>query len=156
MLLDFWVRHWLRSPGSPESQEALEVLQKDAEGVLSQPRLAAFVCFPVCAGGHWTLLSLTRAATPDGHEQPNKLVVAYQDSLPGLPSQICKARATAALGLAVQVFGEQQTQTVLPEQARSAKQTDGHSCGFFVLSMMEEHYNIALQCYNNGSNARVI
>ncbi len=140
VLLDHWVTSWTRSPGSPESQEALEQLRKELEGVLSQPKQAAFVGFPLCAGGHWPLLSLTREATPDSQPEANKLVVCYRDTLPGIPSETCRTRASAALQLAVQVFGEQLAQTVLPERSPAPKQTDGNSCGFFVLSLMEEEY----------------
>ncbi len=147
VLLELWVTSWIRSPGSPESHEALEQLQKEVQGVVSQPRAAAVVAFPICAGGHWTLLSLSRQATPDTQEQPNKLVVTYRDTLPGLPSETCKTRARGVLQLAVQVFGEQLAQTVLPERSVSAKQTDGNSCGFFVLAMLEEDYR---QCRGEG------
>ncbi len=64
----------------------------------------ASCAFPSAQEATGALLSLTRVATPDSQERPNRLVVTYQDTLPGLPSQRCKGKATTALGLAVQVF----------------------------------------------------
>ncbi len=140
VLLDLWVTVWSRSPGSPEGQEALHHFAKLLQGVQSQPRQAAFVGLPICAGGHWTLLSLAREATPDSQELANKLTLTYWDTLRGPASLPCKTKAATALQLAQQVFGDQLAQAVLPERLSQPKQTDGNSCGFFVLAFLEEGY----------------
>ena len=138
-----WLEHWKKSPGSPDSQEDLETCRTNIAGVVSQPRQAAFVALPVTAGGHHTLLLLVRQATPDSQGEPNRLVVVYKDSLPGKGSQACRQHAQIGLSFLSAAFGPGSlAQTVVPPLAPSAKQTDSHSCGFWVTNWVEEEYRL--------------
>ena len=132
---------WNHSPGSPESQQVLFNAQWEVQSVLANPMLAAFVCLPLCAAGHWTLLSVVRQPAAPGQE-PNKLEVVYRDSLP-IPSQRCQQRAALAFSFVQHVFGaDQLAQAALPAVAPSAKQPNSTSCGFYVLNWIEEHYRL--------------
>ncbi len=111
-----------QAPGSPESQEALQVIRKEVQAVLDQPRQQAFVAWPLCHAGHWALLLVTRQAAREGQEQPDKPQLRYQDSLTR-PSERCRKQAQVAVSIAREAFGQEQfAQRSLPEPAPSAKQ----------------------------------
>ena len=131
---------WNLSPGSPESQQLLLRFRGLLQPVLANPRMAALIHFPVHAGGHWTLLTFRRTATPEEQSEANKLTVCYRDSL-SPPLQSCLAKARLAMGFLLEVCGQSQlAQHCLPAVSPCATQTDTHSCGFFCLSIMEEDY----------------
>ena len=143
-LSGFWLTNWGHSPGSPESQEALVLAREQVQGLVNQPRQAGFCAFPICAGGHYTLLLLVRQATPDDQTEPNKLAVVYKDSLvgdKGRGHQACRKAAQTALSFLVACFGPGLlSQEALPPLSASGKQKDSNSCGFFCLAWLEEEY----------------
>ena len=97
---------------------------------------------PCHAGGHWTLLTLWRAATPEGQAEAEKIIVTYRDALPK-PSAACQQKAHVALSLliaAIEGFTGAPCGLgpVLPAPAFSAKQTNSTVRGYFCLTWMEE------------------
>ena len=141
-----WLEHWKGSPGSPESQHDLHACRQEIQGLVDSPREAGFCGLTVCAGGHYTLLLLTREATPDSQEIANKFVVVYKDSLLGQAGKghnACRRHAEVALSFLVAAFpAGWLSQTSLPAVAPSAKQVDSTSCGFFVTGWLEEEYRL--------------
>ena len=97
---------------------------------------------PCHAGRHWTLLTLWRAATPEGQAEAEKLTVIYRDAMPK-PSVACQQKAHVALSLLIAAI-EGSTgapcglDPVLPAPAPSAKQQYSTACGYFCLAWMEE------------------
>ena len=133
--LEWRIREWARAPGSPDGQTALETTQADLGALLQEPRKAGCVQLPCHAGGHWTLLTLWRAATPEGQAEAEKLVVTYRDALPK-PSAACQQKGHVALSLLIAAIeGSLGAGSVanhaLPPPARSSKQQDMTSYGYF-------------------------
>ena len=138
--LNHWVDQWEISPGSPASQENQVRAREAVQSLLDEPRKAGFCQATVTAAGHHTLLTFRRQAAPEGQEQPNRLAVVYRDSLPK-GHKACRQRAQRTLDFALAVFGPAElAQTGVPALSPSAKQTDAHSCGFFVLNFIEEDF----------------
>ena len=97
---------------------------------------------PCHAGGHWTLLTLWRAATPEGQAEAEKMTVTDRDALPK-PLAACQQKAHVALSLliaAIEGFTGAPCGLgpVLPAPAPSAKQDNNTACGYFCLAWMEE------------------
>ena len=138
--MDFAIVHWGKSPGSSESREAVTQTRSVLAAQMLEEREAACAQLPIHGGGHWTLLTLSRAATPEDQAEPNKLSVTYRDSL-RKPSAACLQKAHVALSFLLHVIGSDKVvQHVLPELAPSTQQDDVHSCGFYCLTWMEEDY----------------
>ena len=112
------------------------------DAVLTNPRATGFVCMPIAAGEHWTLIILSRKACPDEQPVANRLEVTYKDSLRSM-SKACLARARLGLAFLVQVVGPGVlAQEISPASAPTTKQDDVHSCGFFCLNWLEEEYRV--------------
>ena len=134
---DFWLSAWSQSPGSPEAQQAVAQAKAELAPLLANPAEAALLFWPVCAGGHWTLLSLKRLASEQGD---HKLTVCYNDSLP-ITHKACLTRASSALTFLLEVLGRDSLANhQVPEPGCSGKQKDATACGFFVLNWLEEGY----------------
>ena len=142
VLLNHWVDQWQISPGSPESQLNQVMAREAVKALLDEPRKAGFCQAIVTAGGHHSLLTFCRQEAPAGQEFPNRLAVVYRDSL-NRPtgSKACRRRAQRTLDFAFAVFGPAElAQTGVPALSASAKQSDVHSCGYFVMNCIEEDY----------------
>ena len=146
--MDWRIKEWAKAPGSLDSQTALQATRDDLAAVLLEQRKAACVELPLHAGGHWTLLTLWRAATPEGQAEAEKLTVTYRDALP-LPSGACQEKARVALSFLTAAMdgsgsmGSACVAThVLPPPARSAKQKNSTACGYFCLAWMEEDFRL--------------
>ena len=115
---------------------------------LSRARVCSQSCtilLPVHSGSpeHWTLLVLTRPATEEASQQPENFKVQFFDSLSKSPQTALDA-AAACLRLLASLL--QPAEIAMPEclqaSARSRIQTDGWSCGFWVLSQAEVQYRL--------------
>ena len=92
---------------------------------------------------HWSLLVLTRPATEEASQQPENFKVQFFGSLPNSPQTALDA-AAACLRLLASLL--QPAETAMPEclqaSSRIRIQTDGWSCGFWVLGQAETQYRV--------------
>ena len=140
--MDYRLTEWAKAPGSPESQINLQQTRRELAAVLLEETKAACVQVPLYGGGHWTLLTLRRAATPEGQAAAEKLVVEYRDAL-RQPSAACLQKAHVALSFLVSAIGSACVANhVLPPIADCFKQTDLTSCGYFVMNWLEEDFRL--------------
>ena len=131
--------HWETAPGSPDSQEGLQVLREQLRQIQLNPRQAGRILWPVhnAKADHWTLLSLYRRPQPDPAGAPFLWEVQYRDSLI-VPAKSSQKIASAALTLLREVLGADQLAQNSLVSVPCAKQSGSTECGFMLMAWVEE------------------
>ena len=131
---DWYMHNFAKAPGSAESSQAVHLLRNQCSSVMSGLGEQGFIQLPICAGGHWTLLTFHRLP-----EEP-KLQVMYRDALPKL-HQACLKKAQLGLQIMSEVLGKDNLSVqAIPDRTPGHVQPDATSCGYYVLAFMEEDY----------------
>ena len=94
---------------------------------------AQLVALPVHGGGHWSLLVWTKQAGESKH------TCKYYDSLPGGGSA-CRETAKKLVSIVTMLLEEssEHSEEALPQTQCPVRQTDAWSCGFHIMTIMEE------------------
>ena len=114
----------------------MALLQGECDQLLTATDQKGFIQLPLCAGGHWTLLTFHRRP-----EQP-KLQVMYRDALPKL-HEACLKKAKLAMQLMTEVLGSANLSgKAVPDRTPDHQQHDCTACGFYMMAFMGQDYRL--------------